>query len=197
MRSCATSHRRAGPPPARAAGTLRGTQDDVAGLQEADPRRPPGPRDTAQEERVEDLREQASYLRWQLDEEREARRRADTILVQLSAANAEQARTIRALEAPSEPAEEAPEGAETVEEAPEGSGAPARRREPADGQREPAGTPVVAWGDRQVIPEWIRAAASIGDTRVRFSRHTPFCSTLARSSVVGVGLALTSQIVAC
>jgi predicted nucleic acid-binding Zn-ribbon protein len=88
---------------------------------------------TAQEERVEDLREQVSYLRWQLDEEREARRRADTILVQLSAANAEQARTIRALEAPSEPAEEAPEDAETVEEAPEGYREPgptprARRR---------------------------------------------------------------------
>jgi excisionase family DNA binding protein len=71
--------------------------------------------DTAQDERVEDLREQVAYLRRQLDEEREARRRADTILVQLSAANAEQARTIRAIEAP----EETPEAAETVEEAPE------------------------------------------------------------------------------
>ncbi len=72
-------------------------------------------RDTAQDERVEDLREQVAYLRRQLDEEREARRRADTILVQLSAANAEQARTIRAIEAPSE----APETAETVEEEPD------------------------------------------------------------------------------
>ena len=72
-------------------------------------------RDTAQDERVEDLREQVAYLRRQLDEEREARRRADTILVQLSAANAEQARTIRAIEGPSE----APGDAETVEEAPE------------------------------------------------------------------------------
>ena len=71
-------------------------------------------RDTAQDERVEDLREQVAYLRRQLDEEREARRRAYTILVQLSAANAEQARTIRAIEAPREPAEDA----ETVEEAP-------------------------------------------------------------------------------
>jgi len=74
-------------------------------------------RDTAQDERVEDLREQVAYLRRQLDEEREARRRADTILVQLSAANAEQARTIRAIEAPA--SEEASEAAETVEEAPE------------------------------------------------------------------------------
>ena len=72
-------------------------------------------RDTAQDERVEDLREQVAYLRRQLDEEREARRRADTILVQLSAANAEQARTIRAIEAPS--SAESTEDVETVEEA--------------------------------------------------------------------------------
>ena len=71
----------------------------------------------SQDARVEDLREQVAYLRRQLDEEREARRRADTILVQLSAANAEQARTIRAIEAPA--AAEATEDAETVEEAPE------------------------------------------------------------------------------
>ncbi len=74
-------------------------------------------RDTAQDERVEDLREQVAYLRRQLDEEREARRRADTILVQLSAANAEQARTIRAIEAPV--SEEDTEGAGTAEEEPE------------------------------------------------------------------------------
>jgi excisionase family DNA binding protein len=74
-------------------------------------------RDTAQDERVEDLREQVAYLRRQLDEEREARRRADTILVQLSAANAEQARTIRAIEAPA--SEEDTEGAGTAEEEPE------------------------------------------------------------------------------
>jgi excisionase family DNA binding protein len=74
-------------------------------------------RDTAQDERVEDLREQVAYLRRQLDEEREARRRADTILVQLSAANAEQARTIRAIEAPA--SEEASEVAEKVEDSPE------------------------------------------------------------------------------
>jgi len=74
-------------------------------------------RDTAQDERIEDLREQVAYLRRQLDEEREARRRADTILVQLSAANAEQARTIRAIEAPA--SEEASEVAEKVEDSPE------------------------------------------------------------------------------
>jgi excisionase family DNA binding protein len=78
-------------------------------------------RDTAQDERVEDLREQVAYLRRQLDEEREARRRADTILVQLSAANAEQARTIRALEAPAAASGEPADDPETVEEEPEGS----------------------------------------------------------------------------
>jgi hypothetical protein len=55
------------------------------------------------------LENQVEYLRRQLDEEREARRRADTILAQLSQANAEQARTIRAIEAPSqEPPTESP-----------------------------------------------------------------------------------------
>jgi DNA-binding Lrp family transcriptional regulator len=72
-----------------------------------------------QSERLEDLREQVVYLRRQLDEEREARRRADTILVQLPAANAEQARTIRAIEAPA--SDEPAEAPETVEEAPEGA----------------------------------------------------------------------------
>jgi hypothetical protein len=65
---------------------------------------------------VGELRDRIRYLERQVEEEREARRRADTILAQLSAANAEQARTIRALEAP----QEASEDAETVEEAPEG-----------------------------------------------------------------------------
>jgi chromosome segregation ATPase len=73
-------------------------------------------RDTAQDRRLEDLQEQVAYLRRQLDEEREARRRADVILGQLSQANAEQARTIRAIEAPA--SQEPSEAAETVEEEP-------------------------------------------------------------------------------
>ena len=80
-------------------------------------------RDTAQDARVEDLREQVAYLRRQLDEEREARRRADLILGQLSQANAEQARTIRAIESPASE-DAATEDAETVEEAPERATAP-------------------------------------------------------------------------
>lgn len=68
---------------------------------------------------IASLQDQVRYLREQLDAEREARteerRRHDTVLAQLSAANVEQAHTIRELEAP----QEATEDAETVEEAPE------------------------------------------------------------------------------
>ena len=51
-----------------------------------------------QSELIASLQDQVSYLREQLDAEREARteerRRHDTVLAQLSAANAEQARTV-------------------------------------------------------------------------------------------------------
>ena len=53
---------------------------------------------------VDELRERVAYLERQVEEEREARRRADTILAQLSQANTELSRTIRTIEAPaSEP----------------------------------------------------------------------------------------------
>jgi excisionase family DNA binding protein len=58
-------------------------------------------------------------LQEQLAEEREARRRADTIIAQLARANEEQAHTIRELEAPSESLSEARESPETVDEEPE------------------------------------------------------------------------------
>jgi hypothetical protein len=58
-------------------------------------------------------------LQEQLAEEREARRRADTIIAQLARANEEQARTIRELEAPSEPPSNERESPQTVEEEPE------------------------------------------------------------------------------
>jgi excisionase family DNA binding protein len=74
--------------------------------------------DTTQDERLGDLREQVSYLRRQLDEEREGRRRADTIIAQLARANEEQARTIRELEAPSGPPSDERESPETVEAEP-------------------------------------------------------------------------------
>ena len=82
----------------------------------------PNGESTDQYERVEDLREQVAYLREQLDREREARteerRRHDTIIAQLSATTAEQARTIRAIEAPA--SEEPTQDAETLVEEPEG-----------------------------------------------------------------------------
>jgi len=90
--------------------------------------------DTAQDARLDDFREQIAYLRQQLDEEREARRRADTIIAQLARANEEQARTIRELEAPSEPPSEERASPETVEEEPD-------RAEPhpaTEGAQEPA-----------------------------------------------------------
>ena len=66
---------------------------------------------------VEVLREQSEYLRGQLAEEREARRRADTIIAQLTQANAALAARVPELEAP----QEIPEDAETVGEAPAGT----------------------------------------------------------------------------
>ena len=64
---------------------------------------------------VEVLKEQAEYLREQLAEEREARRRADTIIAQLTQANAVLAARVPELEAPSETRDEP----ETIEEEPE------------------------------------------------------------------------------
>ena len=61
--------------------------------------------------RIDSLEDQISYLREQLAEEREARRRADTIIAQLSQANATLAARVPQLEAPSEPQNE-PESTE-------------------------------------------------------------------------------------
>jgi excisionase family DNA binding protein len=93
--------------------------------------------DTSQDERLVDLREQVGYLRRQLDEEREARRRADTIIAQLARANEEQARTIRELEAPSEPSPDERESPETDEEAPEGAEPHPARGEAQEGTDRP------------------------------------------------------------
>jgi len=85
-----------------------------------------------QTELVESLLDQLAYMREQLAEEREARRRADTIMAQLSQANAEQARTIRALEAPRDARDE-PHGPETVSETTESTDTPADRGGPETG----------------------------------------------------------------
>lgn len=64
-------------------------------------------------------------LQDQLDQEREARRRADTIIAQLSQANAEMARTVRALEAPTYP-DRPPEAPQDAGEGMEGVDPPDR-----------------------------------------------------------------------
>ena len=93
---------------------LLGTDQTSTGYQPADDQ---ATDQTRPDTLADELRNRIHYLERQVEEEREARRRADTILAQLSAANAEQARTIRALEAP----QEASDAPETVEEAPEGA----------------------------------------------------------------------------
>ncbi len=60
---------------------------------------------------VDELRDRVRFLERALETEQEGRRRADTIIAQLSQATAEQARTIRELEAPPTPHNE-PESAE-------------------------------------------------------------------------------------
>jgi hypothetical protein len=80
---------------------------------------------SAHEEMIEELREQVRYLRSSLQEERDARRRADTIIAQLTQANATLAARIPELEAPQEApgASESPEeGRERVESSPTSAG---------------------------------------------------------------------------
>jgi hypothetical protein len=84
---------------------------------------PDEPTDRDQGDLVAELRDQVAYMREQLAEEREARRRADTIIAQLTQANAEQARTIRELE-PS-PTPETRDARETTTEDDGGTGRPA------------------------------------------------------------------------
>jgi hypothetical protein len=71
---------------------------------------------------LEELRDRVRYLERQVEEEREARRRADTILAQLSRANEEQARTIRAIEAPDSGATEPREAPERGTDEQQGRG---------------------------------------------------------------------------
>ncbi len=75
-------------------------------------------------ELVEVLRDQLSYIREQLEQEREARRRADAIIAQLAQSNEEQARTIRAIEAPGSPQDAQHEGQETPAPGPDGPATP-------------------------------------------------------------------------
>ncbi len=93
---------------------------------------------------VEDLREQVHYLRSILNEEREARRRADMIIAQLTQANAALAAKVPELEAPQEPPSEPPESSETVAEMPMGP-EPSEAREEAQDAAQPQGTPRSWW----------------------------------------------------
>ena len=79
-----------------------------------------GSRARAQAELVDSLLDQVAYMWEQLAEEREARRRADTIIAQLTHANATLAQRVPALEAPSEPQE----SSERVSEDPYSTHAP-------------------------------------------------------------------------
>ena len=84
--------------------------------------------DTSHDALLASLQDQVEYLRSVLQEERDARRRADMIIAQLSQANASLAERVPELEAP-RPAEEAAERAEprSNTESPQGA---------AEGQQE-------------------------------------------------------------
>jgi excisionase family DNA binding protein len=90
---------------------------------------------------VEVLTGQVEHLREQLAEEREARRRADTIIAQLAQSNEEQARTIRAIDSPRD---EQNEGQETPGPGPEGSHTPEEAK-PGEGNVERGGTHRGLW----------------------------------------------------
>jgi hypothetical protein len=71
----------------------------------------------AQSELVEELRDRAAFLEREMKRRGDGTERLHQIVAGLAQANAEQARTIRAIEAPA--TQEPPEDAETVEEGPE------------------------------------------------------------------------------
>jgi hypothetical protein len=87
----------------------------------------PGP-PRGQKEHIEELKDQIGYLREQLAEEREARRRADTIIAQLTQANATLAALIPELEAPTEPQESPERASEGADKGPPAPPAGEERR---------------------------------------------------------------------
>ncbi len=90
-------------------------------------------------ELVEDLRGQVEYLRRQLDQEREARteerRRHDTLMAQLTQANAVLAARLPELEAPAPPGPRG--GPQTAAEASEGAGPRSATGEAQEGTQRP------------------------------------------------------------
>jgi hypothetical protein len=93
---------------------------------------------------VEELREQVHYLRSILNEEREARRRADTIIAQLTQANAALAAKVPELEAPrtQEPPVAPERAGEEPDRAQPRSGTGGRPQEGADRPPDTAEWPV-------------------------------------------------------
>lgn len=69
---------------------------------------------------TDELRDRVRFLERALEAEQEGRRRADTIIAQLSQATAEQARTIRELEAPQEPQDQPQANAQEPQREPGG-----------------------------------------------------------------------------
>jgi hypothetical protein len=80
----------------------------------------------AETELIDSLKDQLAYMREQLAEEREARRRADTIIVQLTHANATLAQRVPELEPPTE----SRESPETPVEEPASTHAPTEPERP-------------------------------------------------------------------
>jgi hypothetical protein len=94
---------------------------------------------------VEVLTDQVTYLRSQLDQEREARRRADTIIAQLTQATSNLTDRLRELEVPPQPAapsQEASDGSQSATEDAPGAG------RPADAAGAPAASERVSWWRR-------------------------------------------------
>jgi hypothetical protein len=86
-----------------------------------------GSRIGAQADLVDSLLDQVAYMREQLAEEREARRRADTIIAQLTQANATLAQRVPELEAPREQRE----GPVTASEEADKGSMPPEQQEPS------------------------------------------------------------------
>lgn len=94
---------------------------------------------------VEVLTDQVSYLREQLSEEREARRRADTIIAQLTQTNTQLSNRVLELDAPTDrPAASQPSD-EAAQDAANGSPGPGSR--PGDGEAQ-NGSGRVSWWRR-------------------------------------------------
>jgi excisionase family DNA binding protein len=95
--------------------------------------KPQGQSETVRDELVGELRDRVRSLESRLDEEKESRRRADTIIAQLTQANAALAARVPELEASSEQ----PEAPETAEEAPDRAEPRPATGEAQEGARRP------------------------------------------------------------